>query len=67
MEGKDFELSPDFLNRVSGGDMTLDDMEWIYNHVKFAKSQGTTMDQFLEICGGRQEERDLVRFLWNKF
>ena len=54
------------MEKVNGGFLTCQDMEWPVNCMKHAKSMGATLEQFLEAGGDEPESVEFCKFMWDK-
>ncbi len=62
--GKPIRLAD--MEKVNGGFLTCQDMEWLVNCMKHAKSMGATLEQFLEAGGDEPESVEFCKFMWDK-
>ena len=62
--GKELELAD--MDKVSGGFLTVKDMEWLVKCMTHAKSVGATLEQFIESAGDEPECIEFCKFMWDK-
>ena len=60
------ELSPEKLAGANGGILMRETMEALVNAMRLAKSQGVTLEQFLEAGGDEPQSIEFCKFMWDR-
>ena len=60
------ELNVNEFEKVSGGILTQEKMNWLVNCMRMAKQEGATLEQFLQAGGNEPQCIEFCKFMWDR-